>query len=290
MDRAEIQSCSPSFSPRIPHPERGRTRFPGLNKGSLKHKTSTVRKTPSSPLTSRASILVEPMSRSAALDERAASGRGLFRSATARGRGGTDQGLSVLHEIRTFVEYTHLSASSTPPSCSTRRAPPEQPSTPLRRRDQSHPLSHKTSGDSHPRQPTSVSDVMASEALRSRRQHVGSDRHLLRERYVLGEKVRSRLRTLLAVRIPSVCSMNLGSHWPRTGRTARLGRNLMMKSQDLRSRTLHMRCSESLVSTRVARPRVGAMFSRRLTRLTLSQISPAPARATSSGISAKRRK
>lgn len=29
--------------------QRGRTRFPGLNKGSLKHKTSTVRKTPSSP-------------------------------------------------------------------------------------------------------------------------------------------------------------------------------------------------------------------------------------------------
>lgn len=50
MDRAEIQSCSPSLSPRIPHPERGRTRAPGLNKGSLKHKTSTVRKTPSSPV------------------------------------------------------------------------------------------------------------------------------------------------------------------------------------------------------------------------------------------------
>ena len=62
------------------------------------------------------------------------------------------------------------------------------------------------------------------------------------------------------------------------------------RNQDLRSRTRLMRCSASLVRTRVARPRVGAMFSRRLTRLTLSQISFAPARATSSGISAKRRK
>ena len=62
------------------------------------------------------------------------------------------------------------------------------------------------------------------------------------------------------------------------------------RNQDLRNRTRLMRCSASLVRTRVARPRVGAMFSRRLTRLTLSQISFAPARATSSGISAKRRK
>lgn len=53
------------------------------------------------------------------LDQRVASGRGLFRSATARGWGGTDQGLSVLHATWTLVEYTHLSASSTPPLCST---------------------------------------------------------------------------------------------------------------------------------------------------------------------------
>ena len=50
MDRAEIQSCPPSLSPRIPRPERSRTRAPELNEGSLKHKTSTVRKTPSSPV------------------------------------------------------------------------------------------------------------------------------------------------------------------------------------------------------------------------------------------------
>ena len=72
--------------------------------------------------------------------------------------------------------------------------------------------------------------------------------------------------------------------WSLSSRTRGTG------AQDLRSRTRLMRCSASLVRTRVARPRVGAMFSRRLTRLTLSQISFAPARATSSGISAKRRK
>ena len=38
---------------------------------------------------------------------------------TARGWGCTGQGLSVLHEIRTFVEYTRMSASSPRPSCST---------------------------------------------------------------------------------------------------------------------------------------------------------------------------
>ena len=53
------------------------------------------------------------------LDQRAASGRGLFRSATARGWGATGQGLSSLHETRTFVEYTRMSASRTPPSWST---------------------------------------------------------------------------------------------------------------------------------------------------------------------------
>ena len=36
MDRADIQSCPPSLSPGIPHPERGRTRAPELNEGSLK--------------------------------------------------------------------------------------------------------------------------------------------------------------------------------------------------------------------------------------------------------------
>ena len=41
-------------------------------------------------------------------------------SGTARGWGCTGQGLSILYETPTFVEYTHLSASSTPPSCSTR--------------------------------------------------------------------------------------------------------------------------------------------------------------------------
>ena len=44
MDRAEIQSCSPSLSPRVSHPERSRTRFPGLNEGSLKHKQALSEK------------------------------------------------------------------------------------------------------------------------------------------------------------------------------------------------------------------------------------------------------
>ena len=59
---------------------------------------------------------------------------------TARGWGCTGQGLSVLHETPTFVECPHLSASSTPPSCSTRPAPPARLCTPLRQRDQAHPI------------------------------------------------------------------------------------------------------------------------------------------------------
>ena len=44
-----------------------------------------------------------------------------WRSArTARRWGCTGQGLSVLHEPRTFVEYPRMSASGTPPSCSSR--------------------------------------------------------------------------------------------------------------------------------------------------------------------------
>lgn len=49
VDRAEIQSYSSSLSPRVSHSRRGRKRVPGPEEGSLKHKTSTVRKTPSSP-------------------------------------------------------------------------------------------------------------------------------------------------------------------------------------------------------------------------------------------------
>ena len=44
MDRADIQSCPPSPSPGIPRPERGRTRFPGFNEGSLKHKQALSEK------------------------------------------------------------------------------------------------------------------------------------------------------------------------------------------------------------------------------------------------------
>ena len=44
MDRAEIQSCPPSLSPRVSHPERGRTRFPGPEEGSLKHKQALSEK------------------------------------------------------------------------------------------------------------------------------------------------------------------------------------------------------------------------------------------------------
>ena len=43
------ESYSPSLSPRVSHSRRGRKRVPGPEEGSLKHKTSTVRKTPSSP-------------------------------------------------------------------------------------------------------------------------------------------------------------------------------------------------------------------------------------------------
>ena len=53
------------------------------------------------------------------LDQRAASGRGPFRPATARGWGCTGQGLCVLHETRTFVQYTRMSASNTQASWST---------------------------------------------------------------------------------------------------------------------------------------------------------------------------
>jgi len=44
----------------------------------------------------------------------------MVASGTARGWGCTGQGLSILHETPTFVEYTNLSASSTQTSCSTR--------------------------------------------------------------------------------------------------------------------------------------------------------------------------
>ncbi|OLO68101.1 hypothetical protein BKH21_04970 [Actinomyces oris] len=46
MDRAEIQSYSSSLSPRVSHSRRGRTRFPGLNEGSLKHKQALSEKRP----------------------------------------------------------------------------------------------------------------------------------------------------------------------------------------------------------------------------------------------------
>ena len=49
--------------------------------------------------------------------------RAPLRSATARGWGCTGQGLSVLHETPTPVEYTRMSANSAPPSCSTDRFP-----------------------------------------------------------------------------------------------------------------------------------------------------------------------
>ena len=61
----------------------------------------------------------------AVLDQRAVSGRAPSGRPTARGWGCTGQGLSVLHETPTFVEYTRMPASGTPPSCSSRpeRAP-----------------------------------------------------------------------------------------------------------------------------------------------------------------------
>ena len=58
---------------------------------------------------------------------------------TPRGRGSTGQGLCVLHESPTCVEYTRTSSSSTPPSCIAprrRREPPERP----------HPASGASSG------------------------------------------------------------------------------------------------------------------------------------------------
>ena len=74
-----------------------------------------------------------------------------FRSATARGWGCTGQGLSVLHETPTFVECPHLSASSTPPSCSTRPAPPGRlcthPFDDAIKRPQHHRVSTDSSSD-----------------------------------------------------------------------------------------------------------------------------------------------
>lgn len=54
----------------------------------------------------------------------------VLRSATARGPGCTGQGLCILHETPPTVEYTHIPASSTHTSCSTRQVPPERPSPP----------------------------------------------------------------------------------------------------------------------------------------------------------------
>ena len=74
-----------------------------------------------------------------------------FRSATARGWGCTDQGLSILHETPTFVECPHLPASSTPPSCSTRPAPPGRlcthPFDDAIKRPQHHRVSTDSSSD-----------------------------------------------------------------------------------------------------------------------------------------------
>ena len=46
MDRAEIQSCPPSLSPRVSHSRRGRKRFPGPKEDSLKHKQALSEKHP----------------------------------------------------------------------------------------------------------------------------------------------------------------------------------------------------------------------------------------------------
>ena len=46
MDRAEIQSCPPSLSPRVSHSRRGRKRVPGPEEGSLKHKQALSEKHP----------------------------------------------------------------------------------------------------------------------------------------------------------------------------------------------------------------------------------------------------
>ena len=82
-----------------------------------------------------------------------------LRSATARGWGASGRHSGVLHEGRGLVQYGHPLASTTPPSCSTRRTPPERPSATLRRRDRAP--------GARASRPTRVSDAMTLKTLRS---------------------------------------------------------------------------------------------------------------------------
>ena len=82
---------------------------------------------------------------------------------TPRGSGSTGQWLCVLHEGPTYPQYPQPSSSSTPPSCSAsrrHRQPPQSPGRPP-------PTSRSSSSPIRQTHPTSVSDVMTSETLRS---------------------------------------------------------------------------------------------------------------------------
>ena len=84
----------------------------------------------------------------------------VLRSATARGPGCTGQGLCILHETPPTVEYTHIPASSTHTSCSTRQVPPERPSPPL-------PVTRSSAPGAQASQPTGGSDAMTPDPLRN---------------------------------------------------------------------------------------------------------------------------
>ena len=100
---------------------------------------------------------------------------------TPRGSGSTDHGLCVLHEGPTYPQYPQPSSSSTPPSCSAsrrHRQPPQSPGRPP-------PTSRSSSSPIRQTHPTSVSDVMTSETLRSHETTQG----------VQGTNARATLRT-----------------------------------------------------------------------------------------------
>ena len=89
------------------------------------------------------------------------------RRPAPRGSGSTGQGLYVLHESPTYVEYPRPSSSSTPPSCSAsrRRIPTTPEATTLT--GPAPPPGRSSSSPIWQTHPTDVSDVMTSETLRS---------------------------------------------------------------------------------------------------------------------------
>ena len=91
----------------------GRSQYSAGKRSPRTESTSSTR----TAVTNASAEQPEPLSPHRTLSTPSAA-RAPLRSANARGWGCTGQGLSVLHETPTPVEYTHLSASGLHTSCS----------------------------------------------------------------------------------------------------------------------------------------------------------------------------